>query len=1138
MANGNFGGGDGSGLSPFLVEDAHDLNAIRNDLTAYYLQVNNINLDIHPYNQSYGWQPIGGNGEDSFSGSYNGNYLTISNMEIINDDDRGLFNIGLFGSTTISSIVSKLKVVNSSIQNTGSSTTYNVGGVIGHSASILIEELLFIGDISSRGNVGGVIGYIPGSSGSTKVVRKLISKCDIYGNNVVGGIIGYCDSGVRGDIVVQDSYSKGNLIGIGEVGGIVGRCRNHRDTFTPLSTVTIRRCYSNCSLTSNDCAGGISGKVTYTGGSLGDNNPVYIQNCFSVGNYIKCNIDFGKTSIDNKIESGKIAGKTSTRQATFSLSNCYARDSMMYIRYNAIQKDFFFSTDNFHGISISENMLNESQTYIDASWNFIDTWELVIHESLPNLKWYPDTEVLQEGVYTTEENPFAGGIGSPNDPYLVANAEQLNNIRNFKHRFFKQVADIDLNIPPYNQGEGWIPIGDEDDKFYGGYNGDFHKISNLYINTNKKYVGLFGDAVNFYCENLIMKSVDINSSHGEAYIGSICGRAYVLGGISKIYVDGNISGNLNGLGSTGGVLGRFFNVNITRSISQCISFVNVSGGNKVGGILGEGIAKYPRWWVTGTVNISNSFSYGSIYGNSMVGGIAGFVEGDDYSIGFNTWSYSRLDFYRCYTVSAIHGYEFMAGIVGHNHVRSKVWYSYSLCPYILSYLSTSLNSIMNSRFDGTMPNSYGEGNYFFENVKRYRAFMTLSPPTNVGNNPTGYALSFNDIRSKSTYENTFWDFESVWNIDEGSSTPYLRWYRDGHNTLPYSMRYKNNPQNSTNLILNMTLNMWAMPTNLPKLDDKAEHIKTSRDLYEPLGISYEIPSNLFRYFSVLDQDDFYIYASSVFSTGGSGGIRKYLKSNNAFIGETVSMGAEVHSMGVDDNYIYCIRSSPDILYKFNKNTLDVVSFSDLTVSLSIKNRRIVMDNDFLYLFGGNFLYKYSKSTLAIVDTYPDYGGEIFTAACDDEFVYVGGATVRRILQYDKESLELVKTYALTSDFRTPNSILLVGDDIYEGTTRTGFNNSYIRRLNKNNTTTSIIAYMNADITWLELNEYFLFIISSNGRVRGLYLPANFLASELSGYRVYAALTVSNNNHNSLHLAFAQSPTYGARGVNVLEAKGF
>lgn len=59
MAGGKFAGGNGTALSPFLIEDAHDLNAIRNYTNGYYFQlVRDINLDMPPYNVGEGWVPI------------------------------------------------------------------------------------------------------------------------------------------------------------------------------------------------------------------------------------------------------------------------------------------------------------------------------------------------------------------------------------------------------------------------------------------------------------------------------------------------------------------------------------------------------------------------------------------------------------------------------------------------------------------------------------------------------------------------------------------------------------------------------------------------------------------------------------------------------------------------------------------------------------------------------------------------------------------------------------------------------------------------------------------------------------------------------------------------------------------------
>jgi len=41
---------------------------------------------------------------------------------------------------------------------------------------------------------------------------------------------------------------------------------------------------------------------------------------------------------------------------------------------------------------------------------------------------------------------FAGGSGTVTDPYQVATAEQLNNIRNYRTCHFVQIADIDLDV--------------------------------------------------------------------------------------------------------------------------------------------------------------------------------------------------------------------------------------------------------------------------------------------------------------------------------------------------------------------------------------------------------------------------------------------------------------------------------------------------------------------------------------------------------------------------------------------------------------------------------------------------------------------------------------------------------------------
>jgi len=92
-----------------------------------------------------------------------------------------------------------------------------------------------------------------------------------------------------------------------------------------------------------------------------------------------------------------------------------------------------------------------------------------------------------------KEDPveFAGGTGTKADPYLIESPEQLDGVRQNLDKHFGQITDIDLS--GYSSGEGWHPIGDEENPFTGTFDGDGYKITNLTINRPEKInIGLFG----------------------------------------------------------------------------------------------------------------------------------------------------------------------------------------------------------------------------------------------------------------------------------------------------------------------------------------------------------------------------------------------------------------------------------------------------------------------------------------------------------------------------------------------------------------------------------------------------------------------------------------------------------------------
>ena len=68
---------------------------------------------------------------------------------------------------------------------------------------------------------------------------------------------------------------------------------------------------------------------------------------------------------------------------------------------------------------------------------------------------------------------FSGsGSGTEEDPYLILNPVQLNQLRNFlgqSNVYFKLMADIDLTefLEDENPTQGWQPVGNSSAKFQG-----------------------------------------------------------------------------------------------------------------------------------------------------------------------------------------------------------------------------------------------------------------------------------------------------------------------------------------------------------------------------------------------------------------------------------------------------------------------------------------------------------------------------------------------------------------------------------------------------------------------------------------------------------------------------------------------
>lgn len=116
---------------------------------------------------------------------------------------------------------------------------------------------------------------------------------------------------------------------------------------------------------------------------------------------------------------------------------------------------------------------------------------------------------------------YAGGDGSKDNPYLIEDAFDLNAVRNGLDKCYKLINDIDLNVTPFNEGEGWLPIGEYDDvknkKIY--FDGNNYTIYNLYINNKEKSnLGLF-KYLNGEVHNLNFNNANCI---GRIFVGILC----------------------------------------------------------------------------------------------------------------------------------------------------------------------------------------------------------------------------------------------------------------------------------------------------------------------------------------------------------------------------------------------------------------------------------------------------------------------------------------------------------------------------------------------------------------------------------------------------------------------------------------
>ncbi len=231
----------------------------------------------------------------------------------------------------------------------------------------------------------------------------------------------------------------------------------------------------------------------------------------------------------------------------------------------------------------------------------------------------------------SEQPVLSEGNGTPDDPYMIYDVYDLQEMKDELTAHYTLANDIDAsNTNGWNDGAGFDPVGDWENRFTGSLDGNDYAITGLYIDRpNSWYIGLFG----FVGLGGEVRNVDVIDAYvsGRYYIAGLAG--YNSGNVDNSYARGDVNGDRVG-GLVGGNEG---------TVSNCYAAGNVSGFIDVGGLVGENSGTVSNSYATGTVNstgvyvgglvgensgtVSNSFATSNVSGFVYVGGLVGGNEG-------------------------------------------------------------------------------------------------------------------------------------------------------------------------------------------------------------------------------------------------------------------------------------------------------------------------------------------------------------------------------------------------------------------------------------------------------------------------------------------------------------------------------
>ena len=640
-----------------------------------------------------------------------------------------------------------------------------VGGLVGIAMSgteVTITNSSFSGTVNGNRGTGGLVGaayYGNSDSDISKVtITNSYSEGTINSDAISGGLVGMLYnreySGRKINITITDSYSTATLKTDKASGGLIGANDGWQD-YPGNYTVSISNSYFAGKAQYAILNSAMANAKVKTPMTVTLSNVYYIE-----GSYTAPACDF--TSVSNfedvskeELANGTVLGLLNNGRTVWKQGKTHpvlkeVEPPLSALTVGGVTVDVNANPFAYGAGTVSNGSIEVVPTAAKTGATTVIT---AVDETGNTVAVDGGTVTLAEGTTTTitiavtykfvttnytvtvyrkpapwngsAATAFTVGDGTEGNPYQIATgahlaylAEQVNAGTTYSKTYFKLTKDIDLGK------NEWTPIGNSSaNSFQGILDGDEHTITNLYIDADVSYVGLFGYAAATIKNLTLEGNVKTSKPSAAGFV------AYVPAGLSMTFNNCIFSGTVEGVHSSGDNVNvsafvaynwnskitiencAAVNTTITSTTTTASSRYEGTGGlvatvmsgtdvtiknsffsgtvdasqrgDGVGGLVGA------VWYSNGssdttTVTITNSYSEGAVKAQRMAGGLVGYVRVPKGNAGRKI----NLTITDCYSTATVTANGNYSGLLGGN-------YGYNDCP------SDVTVTIKNSFFAGS-----------------------------------------------------------------------------------------------------------------------------------------------------------------------------------------------------------------------------------------------------------------------------------------------------------------------------------------------------------------------------------------------------------------------------------------------------